>query len=78
MTTGRRLPVVRLWFEDERRRWQVEWDHAEGKPAVFPTPALALVFAKGSCCARPATIELRAGSLYIVVQQEQGWPKSFF
>ena len=74
VTVAGRLPLVRIWFESERC-WRVEWDHSEWDSAVFRNPASALAFAKGACGGCPATIVLWIGSIYAVVQQEQGWPK---
>jgi len=56
-------------------RWRVESGGAAGAPS-FPLLSEAIVFARGTCEAAPATIELRIGEVTAVVHQDAGWPRA--
>lgn len=56
-------------------RWRVESGGDRAKP-LFVLLSEAIVFARGTCEAAPATIELHIGEIVAVIHQEAGWPKS--
>jgi hypothetical protein len=56
-------------------RWRVGGEGYATGPD-FALLSQAVVFARDTCAAAPATIELRIGDVVAVVHQAAGWPKS--
>jgi hypothetical protein len=41
----------------------------------LPSPSASIEYARNACDAAPATIELFVDRMYMVVHQQQGWPR---
>lgn len=76
--SGRRAeapPILFHLWRDANERWQVQQGQPEGVTESFVDLSSALAFANSSCQGAAATIELRVGTFYAVIHQDQGWPQ---